>query len=169
MLFQTVLVVRPLAQVARMVMHGGLGPVLLVALIELTQKLCAVSRVLFRLKRLVQTAECLSVIFQINLHAADVNVSDAAVLQRLHGGNRLCFGFVITPFAVGMYRPRPCNATPGFGVPAPALNRRYGLQKVWFDVVFFFGLVCGNLAQFINFGFRSCRLGGFLFFCQIKA
>ena len=89
-------------RVAGMVMLDSVLPIPM-APAQILEELSGIGRVFRGLERLFQTVEGVAVIDQIDLHAADVDVADAASLQRPDLFDR--------GVPAGRYRPRPSAMT----------------------------------------------------------
>ena len=82
-----------------------------------------------RIERLFDTGEGVGMVFQIDLHAADVNVFNAIGLQRFDERHGIDATGQKIPLAAGRNRPGPGKNFPVFSVPTPRFRMGNGIQQ----------------------------------------
>ena len=115
-----------------MVVRGGLSPVL-GSLVHGAQVLGAICGVGDGIKSLRQRFEGIGMVFQVNLHAADVNVAHALSQKDLGFRHGFFLGGVKLPLAMRCYGPGPGNIYLLFAVPTARFSLRYGSQEVYWN------------------------------------
>ena len=79
-------------------------------------------------ERLFQIGEGRGVVFEVHLHAADIDIANALGPQSPHIFDGLVFGFENFSDAAGSNRPWLGKSYPSAFVPAPGFGQRDGLQ-----------------------------------------